>query len=115
MQVHCSFCAKPSTAVEKVIAGPGVYICNECVRACENLLAAGAGPVDPEFVTWRAMTDDEILEHLPRVAAAGTQVEASLRQWVERARERDLTWTRIGAALGMTRQSAWERFTGETR
>ena len=85
------------------------------MRACENLLAAGAGPVDPEFVTWHAMTDDEILEHLPRVAAAGAQVEASLRQWVERARERDLTWTRIGAALGMTRQSAWERFTGETR
>lgn len=28
---HCSFCGRPQTAVEKVIAGPGVYICNECV------------------------------------------------------------------------------------
>jgi ATP-dependent Clp protease ATP-binding subunit ClpX len=29
------------------------------------------------------------------------------------ARSRGITWTRIGAALGMTRQSAWERFSGE--
>lgn len=32
---------------------------------------------------------------------------------VAKARTRGITWTRIGAALGMTRQSAWERFSGE--
>jgi len=59
------------------------------------------------------MTDQELLDHLPRVAAVGDQVEASLRLWVLRARDRGLTWSKIGVALGMTRQSAWGRFSGE--
>lgn len=58
------------------------------------------------------MTDEEILEFLPRVAAVSAQVDANLRVWVERLRDRGVTWARIGAALGMTRQSAWERFSG---
>lgn len=57
--------------------------------------------------------NEEILEFLPRVAAVGAQVEDNLRVWVTRARDRGATWARIGAALGMTRQSAWERFSGE--
>ena len=32
---HCSFCGKIATEVEHVIAGPGVYICNECVGLCD--------------------------------------------------------------------------------
>ncbi len=38
LQVNCSFCAKPSSAVAKVIAGPGVYICNECIHLCNDIL-----------------------------------------------------------------------------
>jgi ATP-dependent Clp protease ATP-binding subunit ClpX len=34
----CSFCGKPQHLVKKIIAGPGVYICNECVELCETLL-----------------------------------------------------------------------------
>ena len=29
--VHCSFCGKSQDEVKKIVAGPGVYICNECV------------------------------------------------------------------------------------
>ena len=29
--IHCSFCGKSQDEVDKIIAGPGVYICNECV------------------------------------------------------------------------------------
>lgn len=29
---NCSFCGKPNTAVRCLVAGPGVYICNECVE-----------------------------------------------------------------------------------
>ena len=61
----------------------------------------------------RDMSDKDLLTHLPRVAAAGAQVEQQLTRWVRMARSRGITWTRIGAALGMTRQSAWERFSGE--
>src|SRR4030095_3005573 len=38
--VECSFCAKKQAEVGNLIAGPAVYICNECVRDCTNALAA---------------------------------------------------------------------------
>lgn len=34
----CSFCGKSHSEVKKLIAGPGVYICNECVDVCSNIL-----------------------------------------------------------------------------
>ncbi len=37
--VSCSFCGKDSTQVERIIIGPGVNICNECVSLCAQLLA----------------------------------------------------------------------------
>ena len=36
--ICCSFCRKPQSQVEKMIAGPGVYICNECVELCESII-----------------------------------------------------------------------------
>ncbi len=56
---------------------------------------------------------DEVLANLPRVAAASAQVEHNLTALVQRARALGATWARIREALGMTRQSAWERFSGE--
>ena len=36
--VKCSFCGTPQKQLKKLIAGPGVYICGECVDLCVNLL-----------------------------------------------------------------------------
>lgn len=36
--VKCSFCGKSQEAVGRVIAGPGVYICDECIKVCNNIL-----------------------------------------------------------------------------
>ncbi len=36
--LHCSFCGKGQDEVQKLIAGPGVYICNECVHLCNLIL-----------------------------------------------------------------------------
>lgn len=36
--VKCSFCGKSQAGVERIIAGPGVYICNECIKVCSNIL-----------------------------------------------------------------------------
>ena len=116
-QVRCSFCAKPSSEVEKVIAGPGVYICNECVGLCGDILRdEQQKPSEPgtQLPAWEeTMTDEQILDLLPRVAAVGAQTEASLQRLVTLLRERRVTWARIGTALQITRQSAWERFSGE--
>ena len=35
---RCSFCGKSSDLVERLVAGPGVYICNECIELCNNIL-----------------------------------------------------------------------------
>lgn len=37
--LHCSFCAKDSREVKKLIQGPGVYICDECVDLCHSILS----------------------------------------------------------------------------
>ena len=36
--IRCSFCGKRETQVQRLIAGPGVYICSDCVEACSQLL-----------------------------------------------------------------------------
>jgi ATP-dependent Clp protease ATP-binding subunit ClpX len=139
VQVRCSFCAKPGSEVAKVVAGPGVYICNECIGLCNDVLQAEqqrpskppeqrpagpeqppAGPEEPpagpeqQVPAWEeSMTDEQILDLLPRIAAVAAQTQASLQRLVTILRERRVTWARIGAALQITRQSAWERFSGE--
>ncbi|MCQ9209897.1 ATP-dependent Clp protease ATP-binding subunit ClpX [Granulicatella seriolae] len=37
-QVNCSFCGKSQNQVKKIIAGPDVYICNECVDLCKEII-----------------------------------------------------------------------------
>ena len=39
--VRCSFCGKSQDAVVRIVAGPGVFICNECINLCNNILADG--------------------------------------------------------------------------
>lgn len=36
--LYCSFCNKPQHAVKKLIAGEDVFICDECVDACNNVI-----------------------------------------------------------------------------
>ena len=111
---HCSFCTKEEAAVEQMVAGPGVYICNECVALCGEIFSAGKAQGETSNIPyWESMSDDEMLAHLPRIASVATQVEDNLRVWVSRLRDRGVSWARIGTALGMARQSAWERFSGE--
>ena len=37
-QLKCSFCGKSSEQAERLIAGPGVYICDHCVEICNEIL-----------------------------------------------------------------------------
>ncbi len=124
--VACTFCNKPTAEVKKMIAGPGVFICDECVGLCVEILASSPShgqqpevtasePAEmPKPVSWEErVSDDDLLATLPKIAAASASVEQQLGLWVRQARSRGITWTRIGAALDMTRQSAWERFSGE--
>jgi hypothetical protein len=109
----CSFCLKTNTDVGTLVAGPGVFICDECVDLCKEIIA-GKQKTGPPMAPWeQGGSVEEVLANLEPVAAACAQVEENLAAWVARARSLGATWAQIGGALGMTRQSAWERFSGE--
>ena len=37
-QLKCSFCGKTQDKVKKLVAGPGVYICEECIELCAEIV-----------------------------------------------------------------------------
>ena len=106
----CSFCNKDKDAVAKLVAGPGVYICNECVGLCNLIIAEEPAG---EFGAWNERPDDELLASLVKVQAVVSQADAAVHDYVDVLRSRGISWTRIGEALGVSKQAAWERFSGE--
>jgi hypothetical protein len=107
--IRCSFCSKLAADVDKIIEGPGTYICNECVQLCVEILDAGVSE-NAQLPARESLDDAALMARLPRIAAVADQVEAALDRWVGEARRRGVPWARIGESLGMTRQSAWKRF-----
>src|SRR5213082_2576777 len=109
---RCSFCQRLAPELNKLIAGPGLYICDRCVGACVEILEQA--PPSPEegevqLPSWQSMSDSEVLGRLPRIASVAAQVEGGLQRWVGEARRRGSSWATIGQSLGMSRHSAWER------
>ena len=47
--VKCSFCGKSQENVKKIIAGPGVYICDECINVCQEIIEDEFYEDDEEF------------------------------------------------------------------
>ena len=58
--LKCSFCGKPQHKVRKLIAGPGVYICDECIGVCMSILDEELAPAPHG-----AQKDLEKPDHLP--------------------------------------------------
>ena len=48
-EIRCSFCGKSRDEVNKLIAGQGVYICDECVKICDEILAESAVMMHADF------------------------------------------------------------------
>jgi ATP-dependent Clp protease ATP-binding subunit ClpX len=46
---RCSFCGKSQSQVKRMVAGPGVYICNECIELCEEIMDVDSMPDDIVF------------------------------------------------------------------
>ncbi len=68
----CSFCGKSHSEVKKLIAGPGVYICNECVDVCSNILekelssGTAGDPAAPAVGRGKLLSPAELRERLDR-------------------------------------------------
>jgi hypothetical protein len=103
----CSFCGKSDREVAKLVAGPGVHICDACIGLCNDVLA---GLKRPQLDDWAALGVEELLRALPASAAQVEARRSVLQTQIDLLRKRDVSWAAIGAALGISRQAAWERF-----
>ena len=108
----CSFCKKNNTEVKKLIAGPGVYICDECVALCDEIVATettAEGAAQQRTVFWDRSAD-ELLQALPAVASTAAAVEADVHRCVERIIAGGGTWEQIASSLGMSQDDARLKF-----
>lgn len=105
--LYCSFCRKPADRVAKLIAGPGVHICDGCVGLCNDVIA---GRPTPGFAGWDSLSEKELLTGVVASEAAIEGARTVLDDQIAVLRRRGTSWAAIGAALGISRQAAWERF-----
>jgi ribosomal protein L37AE/L43A len=110
----CSFCGKPDSTVQRLVAGPGVYICNECVELSAAIIADAAHTSAEEVSRRRSQyydrSTDDILAMLPALVRGADRVEAELAGWISRLRDRGTDWQTIADAVGVSTEGARQRF-----
>ncbi len=107
--LHCSFCGKSDHEIAKLAAGPGgLYICNECVDVC-RLIMDGSDISNADFDPHNWPTD-RLLGSLKALDETAESYRHHLARAVDALRAREVSWARIAEPLGVSRQSAWERF-----
>ncbi len=59
IDARCSFCGKSRDQVQRLVAGPGVFICDACVALCNEIIQQPppAPPVGDQKPAWVAKTD----------------------------------------------------------
>ena len=62
--VKCSFCGKPQEVVKKIIAGPGVYICDECIALCQDIIDEEVYETNEKYEQVNMLTPAEIKKTL---------------------------------------------------
>ncbi len=109
---RCSFCGKGKDNVRRLVAGPGVFICDQCVQLCNEVLQS-EGQRSELSIGPDSEVAEVLLDEL-RINAAGLkQSEDQLQRAVNLLRKNQVAWSLIGEAIGTSRQAAWERFSGE--
>jgi hypothetical protein len=108
--LYCSFCIKSQHEVRKLIAGPAaIFICDECIELCNEIIA-GRFPDKSKYLSDKDLPTERLLERLQAIEDTLQGKGNQLQKVVELLRSREVSWAQIGAALGISRQSAWERF-----
>jgi hypothetical protein len=110
-EIHCSFCAKSQVDVQRMIGGPGVHICDECVALCVKVIEDTRDvTVTPQTAFQDYWPTPQLLTNLKLYDGAFEAVDRSMQDIVDILREREISWAQIGEALGVSRQAAWKRF-----
>jgi hypothetical protein len=109
--LHCTFCLKSQHEVQKLIAGPAhIFICDECVALCDVYVAGRTPKIDHDRFKMANIASETLLARLKPIEFTLQGMGNQLQTVVEELRGREVSWARIGEALGVSRQSAWERF-----
>ena len=113
--LFCSFCGKSQHDVKKLIAGPAVFVCDECVALCVKIIDetsdAHDGTGNPPKIEWpEDRPTDVVLALLKAQNKTHEEVASRLQRSIDILRKREVSWQQIGDALGISRQAAWERF-----
>jgi hypothetical protein len=106
----CSFCGVIGTSRTKFAGGLGALICTDCVDKYHAILSSPSTRRKLERPWWDVMSDEEMLETLPKIARTAEQVDDFMHEWVQVLRSRKLSYNDIGRVLGVSRQAVWERF-----
>ena len=108
---RCSFCGKSQTEVKTLVAGPGVFICDECVQLCQSIIAKkGTTQEVPSSLLPDNAATEKLLNTLAGYNGAFASVDGAMQDIVDILREREVSWAAIGQALTVSRQAAWKRF-----
>ena len=110
--LYCSFCRKSQHEVKKLIAGPAVYICDACVGLCAKIVedTPDPDPANPITMKWEDMPTAQFLTILGAQDQMYREVRDRVQRTVDILRKREVSWADIAAALNVSRQAAWERF-----
>jgi len=109
-KLHCSFCGKSEDEVQKLAAGPGgIHICDECVAVCQ-IIMHGEGDGPPQAFDVKNWPKERLLGLLAPVNATADAHREHLQTIVEMLRSHKVSWSVIAGRLGVSRQTAWERF-----
>ena len=76
--LRCNFCSKTQKQVQKLIAGPGVYICNECVGLCLEIIEEELGKKAHVVEDFDLPRPKEIFSFLDEYVIGQTQAKKAL-------------------------------------
>ena len=111
---RCSFCGKAQTEVKTLVAGPGVFICDECVQLCQAIIAEKAAAPATREVLDSLLPDnaptEKLLTTLAGYNGAFERIDAGMQDIVDILRDRGVSWGTVGQTLAVSRQAAWKRF-----
>ena len=101
--LYCSFCGKGQNEVQKLIAGPSVYICEECVDLCNNIIDEELGSEDSEQSLTlykpkeiKAMLDDYVIDQDVAKKVLSVAVYNHYKRLNDKPKPRDDNFVEIG-------------------